>query len=602
LAGALAASIPASAYAQPAPTTTKGAYSRYEDETIANVSKQIGGKIDLEPEGKIIEGIEIHTLEVIEPRDPAPEFLNIFHGTTGHYVIDREVLQRPGERYKQTLVDETARNLARLVQLSVVIVLPFEGSAPDRVRVVVITKDVWSLRLNSDYAISSGGLERLLLQPSETNIFGTQQTIYARYTYHPEAHSFGGGYRVPRLDGRWLQLLLDANVYVNRRSGSPEGSFGAASIQRPLYSSLTEWAWSDGVAWLDEIHRAYVNAAETTYRRQSNDPTTDTHIPYEWRARRLVETAQLTRSFGWETKNDFSVGAEMNLAEYRTNGDHSRFAAADVQSFVKTALPVSDTRVGPFVQWRGYTTNFLRVVDFETLALQEDYRLGHDVWLRVYPVTTALGSSRTFLGTYAAAQYSLRLGRDGLARAGVESTVEAQSDSLSDAAIGANLRFMTPRLGIGRFVLDGTFLNRYRNYLNTQTYLGGDTRLRGFPTNELHGKDAFAVNVEFRSRPIEIVSCQLGGVAFFDVGDAENGVDKLQAYKSVGAGIRALFPQINRVVWRADIGFPIGARPSDVGAMSFFFAFEQAFSVTNVGGTSATGGFAPPAISGLLGQ
>jgi len=85
---------------------------------------------------------------------------------------------------------------------------------------------------------------------------------------------------------------------------------------------------------------------------------------------------------------------------------------------------VSDTRVGPFAQWRSYTTNFLRVLDFETLALQEDYRLGHDVWVRVYPVAAALGSSRTFFGTYAAAQYTLRIGRDGLARAGLESTTE----------------------------------------------------------------------------------------------------------------------------------------------------------------------------------
>ena len=610
LASLIALLSPSAAYAQ-TPTTTKGAYSQYEQETIASVSKRIGTKPDAQPEGKIIEAIDVYSLDVIEDRDPAPQFLNYLHGTTRAYVIDREVLQRPGQRYEQTLVDETARNLARLSQLSIVIVLPFEGSAPDRVRIVVITKDVWSLRLSTDFGISKGGLEYLTLVPTETNVFGTQQTVLGRYSYLPESQAFGLGYRVPRLDGRWLQLVVDGNVIVNRRSGVAEGHFGAASITRPLYSSLTEWGWTSGVAWRDEVLRRYINAAETTYAfLDTNDKLFDTGIPFEYRARRITETTQIVRSFGWEQKNDVSVGAEVNRRLYHTNGDLSRFDPGLVQRFVHAKIPVSDTRVGPFAQWRSYTTNFVRVLDFETLALQEDYRLGHDVWVRVYPVAAALGSSRTFLGTYSAAQYTLRVGKDGLARAGVESTIEAESDRLSDAAFGANARFMTPRLGFGRFVVDSSFLNRYRNYLNRSTLLGGDTRLRGFPTGYFQGKDAFAANVELRSRPIEILSCQLGGVAFFDVAGVGYGVDHLFAapngtaglYKSAGLGLRLLFPQVDRVVLRGDLGFPIGPRPSDVGPVSFFFAFEQAFGVTTVGNTVATGGFGGPAIGGQLGQ
>jgi hypothetical protein len=609
-AAVLALLLPSTAFAQTTPTTTKGAYSQYEQETIANVSKRIGSKLDAKPDGKVIESIDVYSLDVIEQRDPAPQFLNYLHGTTRGYVIDREVLQRPGQRYKQTLADETARNLTRLPQLSVVIVLPFEGSTPDRVRIVVITKDVWSLRLSTDFGISKGGLEYLTLLPTETNIFGTQQTILGRYTYLPESQSFGLGYRVPRLDGRWLQLVLDGNVIVNRRTGAPEGHFGAVSITRPLYSSLTEWGWTSGVAWRDEVLRRYIYAQEAAYCTDPNNPTTATCLPFEYRARRITETTQIVRSFGWEQKNDISVGAEVNRRLYHTNGDLSRYDSGLVQQFVQAKIPVSDTRVGPFVQWRSYTTNFLRVLDFETLALQEDYRLGHDIWVRVYPVAAALGSSRTFLGTYSAAQYTLRIGKDGLARAGVESTIEAQSDQISDAAFGANARFMTPQLGFGRFVVDSSFLNRYRNYLNRSTLLGGDTRLRGFPTGYFQGKDAFAANVEFRSRPVEILSCQLGGVAFFDLAGVGYGVDQLFAapttaaglYKSAGLGLRLLFPQVDRVVLRGDLGFPIGPRPSDVGPVSFFFAFEQAFGVTTVGNTVASGGFGQPAIGGQLGQ
>lgn len=623
--------------ASPPPTTVKPAgYSQYEIETIRDVTAKLGETVDPSPDGKTIERIDVHPLDVLEPRDPAPLFLNTFHSTTKPYVIDREVLQRPGDRYQQTLVDETARNLSGVPQLSLVVVLAVRGTTPDKVRLLVITKDVWSLRLSTDFQadaqprwqydpivtavgtgvnvpylapltglrLSGAGLDYLFLQPAETNVFGTQQTVLARYIYYPEAHWFGVGYRVPRLDGRWLTLSADFNVIVNRRSGNLEGHTGAVSISRPLYSTLTEWAWSTGVAWRQEVVRTYVNAKEADFLLKQVDPVTglpvDTGIPNQYRARRLTESAQLTRSYGWETKNDFSLGAEMNVRAYHTD-DLSRVNAAYVREFVDTVLPVSDTRVGPYVQWRGYQTNFVRVLDFETLGLQENYRLGHDLWVRLYPVTTALGSTRSFFGAYAAAQYTVRLG-DGLWRAGVESTTEAESERLSDAAVGANMRFVTPRLGFGRFVVDGAFVNRYRNYLNRTTLLGGDTRLRGYPTSFFRGKDVFAANVEFRTRPVEILTMQLGAAVFYDVGDAANGLENMRLHQSVGVGLRTLFPQINKVVFRTDLGFPIGVHPAGVAPVAFFFALEQAFPVNNVGGTVATGGTGSSAIGGALGQ
>jgi len=138
--------------------------------------------------------------------------------------------------------------------------------------------------------------------------------------------------------------------------------------------------------------------------------------------------------------------------------------------------------------------------------------------------------------------------------------------------------------------------------LNRGTLLGGDSRLRGFPSGRFFGKDVFAVNAEFRSRPIEILSCQIGGVVFFDMADAADGVSNLYPYKSAGFGLRALFPQLDRVFVRGDLGFPIGARPGDVKPVAFFFAFEQAFGVSSVGGTVATGGTGSPVLGGALGQ
>jgi hypothetical protein len=570
------------AHADDGPSTVARSYSPYEQASIDQAVGQLETKLDRAAEGKIVEGIDVVTLDVIEPRDPAPSALNWFHATTRHYVIEREVLLSVGEKYQQVLCDETARNLSGLPELSLVICTATEGSAPDRVRVLVITKDVWSLRLGWDVSFIGGGLDSLLITPTETNLAGSHQTILASYLYQPESQSVGLGYRIPRLDGRRIGLAASVGLSWNRK-GEVEGSSGSLGIGTALYSARTEWAWAIGTSWSDGIARLYKNGHLAVDRNG---------IDWAYRSRRVAEGANVTRSFGWAIKNDFTAGVEMNLREYRPPEQPGADPRA-IAAFTAQNVPRGENRVGPFLQYRGYTSNFLRVLDFETLGLQEDFRLGHDVWFRVYPVTEALGSSRTFLGTYAAAQYTVPLG-DGLARLSVDSTMEGDRSQLSDAAISADLRLVTPRLGFGRLVFDAGALNRYRNYLNRQSFLGGDGRLRGFPSASFSGKDLVVYNLEFRSRPVELFSCQLGGAAFFDAGHAADGLDQIHMRQSAGVGFRILFPQLDRVVLRGDIGFPLSSRyepgppPFKLAPFTIAVAFEQAFGVPGVGGRMGT--------------
>jgi hypothetical protein len=191
------------------------------------------------------------------------------------------------------------------------------------------------------------------------------------------------------------------------------------------------------------------------------------------------------------------------------------------------------------------------------------------------------------------------------------SLIEAEADGIADGSIETDLHFVTPSLGIGRIVLDGGVLDRYRNYLNRTSYLGGTGRLRGYPSNYFAGKDVVVYNAEFRSRPIEILSCQLGGAFFIDGGHAADSMDHLDPRHSVGVGMRILFPQLDRLVFRADIGFPLqnrGPNPGSGGGtgstsdplvspFAVTVAFEQAFAVPAVSSQVATG-----SATGWIGQ
>jgi hypothetical protein len=561
----------ARATAQETPISATFAYSPYELDAVGAAEAALGTRMDPAPEGKTIERIDTVRLDPIEERDPLPRVLDAVHTTTKEDVLLHEVLAKPGERWSTFAADETARNLRTISQLSLVLVVPMRGSAPDRVRLVVITKDVWSLYPDFDLAVTPGGLENLLLEPKETNLAGRQQTLLGRLVLQPRSWSVGAGYVAPRLAGRWLVFTADGNVIVNRASGAPEGSFGTASIARPLYSTHTEWAWSAGVTWRDEVYRRYTNAQVATFEGD---------LPWEWRARKIDEQASATRSFGWARKLDVTIGADASREAYRVP-DASAYDTALVGRFTAAAVPTGETRIGPFAQLRAYTTDFVRILDFETLGLQEDYRLGHDVVVRAYPVLAALGSSRDLFGVRAAAAYTVPLG-DGLARAWVDMTTEAETKRISDASVAGELRVVSPRTGLGRVVFSATATNRFRNYLNRTSTVGGDDRLRGYPTRYFVGKDVAATNLEFRTRPVELASCQFGGAAFYDVAGAFDGFDHVQAGHTVGVGLRAVFPQIERVVLRADVGFPIGALPPGVAPASFFLTFGQAFRMAGI--------------------
>lgn len=581
--------------AEPAPDGAVQAsrYSAYEREAVEAALREHRTTVEPSPGGKVLEGVDIVTLDVFEPRDPVPTVLDVFHTMSKRHVIARELLLTVGEPYRQSLVDDSVRNLRALPQLSLVLAIPTRGSSPDRVRLLIITKDVWSLRPNWNFQFTNGGIALLTAQPAETNVAGTHTNANLNFVLNPALVVLGAGYTNYRLDGTRVLIQPNVNVAWSRATGAPEGSYGGLVAGQPLFSPRAEWAWDASVNWVDYVYRRFENADVAAYL----DPTTRQTLPFAFRGQLYGTQYTATRSFGWSTKHDLTIGVAIARSQYTVDATGTvGVSPRTVADFIAAYVPVSDNRVGPFVQYHTYSKRYLRLLDFETLGLQEDYRLGHEAFVNVYPVPRALGSSRDFLGLDASLLYTVPMG-DGLARASVESITEAETSALTDASIEPSLHVVSPTALIGRFVFDAHLLYRYRNYLNQVSYLGGDTRLRGYPTEFFVGKDVASVNLEFRTRSIDLWTAQVGLVGFYDVGDAFAGFSQWKPYESVGVGGRVLLPQLDRLVLRLDVGFPVGdgARLPGITPASFFLAISQAFGVPTIG---PGGGAGSPQLSG----
>ncbi len=554
---ALVLALMCATVAQPASATPADEeYSDYEQETLDLVLESRGVTLDPQPAGKRIVGIDVEVLDVIEERDPAPNFLNWFHANSRDHVIRRELLFLRGERYEQQLARESERNIRALRQESLVIIAPLATGEPDTVRVLVIAKDIWSLRLNSDYRFQGGALEYLMLQPSEENLAGTHRRVLAQVIYEPDTLSFGGKAYEPRLAGSRTLAAVDGNVIVNHATGEIEGSFGDVQYGLPLYSTRQKWSWGAVASWHTEVSRRFIGTNQASFDRDPDDGVDD-GIPYQWDSEIIAGRVSATRSYGTDVKSDVTFGAEAQRSVFRTP-DLGAYDPAAARAFVDSELPMSDTRNGPFVQYHLYLNSFASLLDMETMSLQESYVLGPELYLRFYPVAEVFGSTRNFFGYRATMAYSLKVG-DGFGRGYVSGTLEAEprGEAIYDSLVQTGFRYVSPRFVIGRLVHDGTMAFRGHNFSNSFVTLGGGGRLRGYASGLFIGDHLLASNLEFRSRAFSLWTVQVGGALFYDVADAFDEFGQLRMKQGAGFGLRVLFPQLERTVMRVDWGFAL---------------------------------------------
>lgn len=530
---------------------------------------------DEAPAGKHIESVEVVRLPVFDDDDPVPDFVNIFHAQTRERFIRRELLFKPGDVYDAARIEESVRNLQLLPQFGVVVVVALHSSRPGYVRLVVIVRDVWSLRLAYELQGTLKSFNYLLVNPSETNLLGTRTQLGGIFSLAPDRYSAGAVVIHPRMFGTKVDALGEGQVFVNLDSGKPEGSLGELALYRDLISLSDKWGFLVASSWLVEQTRIYSDRRLVL---------SDEGIPLVYHSSVVRGGAQITRSFGETNKFNLTTGVELVRRNFRASRSPNT-PEASFESFVRSELPVSDTRLSPFVQLEHKTTRFLATHDVETLALLESFSLGQQAALRLYPALRDLGSSRDLLGTAAWLGYTWPVD-SGLLRVVANSSIEAADESRHQASAQGALRFVSPRLGFMRLVVDSVLASTYKNYLNRKLVLGGDTRPRGYFSAIFRGGSGFASTAELRTSAVNVWSARVGGVAFYDLGGTGEQPQNIALHQSVGAGVRILFPQLNRQVFRLDWAAPLtagrGRVPDRPLPGAVYFTFGQAFDMPGV--------------------
>lgn len=552
----------------------RAAPGNYEERLVQWGLERAGRGVEPAPDGKVIEEVFIESEDIVAPSDPWPNFFNAFHRKTQPAVIRAELLFGVGDRYDRALAEETERNLRRLFILALARVVPLQGHHGG-VALLIVTKDLWSIRLNSQYLLVGTLLEHLLIRPSEQNLLGYNSRVSLDFELKLDTLSVGEEFSARRLFGLPVTFTETAEAIFNRQTGKAEGSFGTLLLQRPFYRLADVWAYTVSGSWRNETTRIFRGAAvwQLPFKGAAGETR---NLPDIYETRRASSSASVTRAFGRGFKTEVSAGLGGYRRRYAPPAD-AALSSEQALWFLAGYVPRSETAVYLFAAVQAFEARYRVMRNVETYAISEDFQVGLRVTATARWANPLILSPTRFNEAGAAGRYTWIAG-DNLLMANAAATARYQPDTGATGA-GApwvnrrrafQLLEVTPFVGIGRFAARVLWDVKDADLNHVPFFLGADSGLRGTAAQALTGSRVLLGNVEYRTRALELGTFHVGGVLFYDVGSAYT--DSPAVVHSLGVGLRLLFPQFDVEPIRIDFGYVlVGPRPPWLQSVSSTF-------------------------------
>lgn len=585
-------------------------FSSLERRSIIRTLLRRGLDVEPEPWGKVIDEVVVENEDVFA-EDNWLQFFNIFHYTTRESRVREELTIAKGEVWDQDRVEESARRLHDPLYSSVIALIPVKSSIAGAVKLLVVTRDIWSLRLNTQYTFQQAALTNLSFSLSENNFLGTRDVFAAAVVMDPGAIAVGPLFIDKDFLGKHLDFRVRFDDVLTRKAtkffspvtglqtavpGAPqglqdastlhsEGSDATITLSKPLWSLASEWGWGTSFTYRDAINRSFDG------RMDPYDLYVDPEsgVPFEYRSRTWAVSANGVRQWGTIYKNQLSFGYTVSSARASLLDNYSsNLDASALQVFQQDVFPRNEVISQPFVSYAVFQPRYTTIRNVSTYELAEDVNLGPSFSISVAQGLTALGGDVNFTRPTVAAGYIWSWLRDGFIHPSVSASMRFQGTAPHDWAsidnsAAAQLRFATPTIDWFRIVVQGEVDTQWHNTQNAYYAIGSDSGLRGYNVNEFRSprNDSSRLakgQAELRTTPVPWWVLRLGAVAFYEVGGAADSLNQMKLYNDVGAGVRLLVPQTSRELFRFDIALPLQSAQSNPAFHPHFIAgFDSYF-------------------------
>ncbi len=560
-------------------------------------------KLETEPSpwGKVIGRVRVHNEDVFAEANWL-RFFNLFHMTTRDAYVRAELTIGEGEVWDDERIIESQRRVKDPLYTSIVALLPIKSAVPGTVDLLVVTRDIWSLRLNTQYTIQENSLTNLTVSISENNFLGRRKTLALSTIIDQGAIAAGPLYidknflrtdqhfdlRM-RIDRIFTRQALDVVTPLGERvpTGDPggiqdegkfraEGSAATITLSRPLWALASKWAAGTSLSYRNAISRQYFGTGLRAY----DDPDTQEVevLPRHYRMKTWSTRVNSTRQWGRAYKHQIEAG--YSVASQRPMRLPTSLASDDVllAHFERDVFPRSEVVSGPYVEYSIFRAKFGVIRNVDTYELAEDVRYGPSFGVGLSQTLKTLGSDYRFTRPSMTAGWTIPWGRDGFARASAGGQLRIQGGDAIDNTATWLARAATPTLKYLRLIGQVQMDTRWDDRQNQFYTLGSDSGLRAYRIGQLIGDRRIVGQLEARSVPYPVWVVRLGGVAFYEAGGAANSFSQMNVFHDVGIGARMLLPQSSRELFRFDLAFPlVGTTGTRAGYPRFIAGFDSYF-------------------------
>lgn len=519
------------------------------------------------PEGKTIAQVRIVNLNVFRRSSPL-SFANFFHITSTEQSIRQELTFKRGDKFVWTNIKQTLRLLRVPFYTNVAVIVPLRSSQADHVDVLVVTRDRWSIRANTDeLEFQNGTLIGLEMLPGDNNFLGRRKRLALELIADLGAYSAGSRYIDPNVLGKRYRLDTGAAMIFNRATGKVEGGKVDARFELPLWKFERRWGAHVAFDYQNSVFRQF---------QGTNLLIWEDDIPYEYRLRTSGVETQVVHQVGTAAKHRIAAGHR--IRSVRPGVRDSFSGTADQRTrFEEEVLPRSERTSALFLRYESFRPTFVFYRNLDNYDLPEEQQTGPRATAEISQTLNLLGSEAEFLQFAATIGWWVDFKQEAYMNATAGFTARFQEGDLADNEINASIKLATGRFFGGRLriVARGEITLRLNDLNNVLLVAGGATGLRGYENGAFTGSARAVGNVELRSRPYRVGFTSMGGLLFWDSGHAADSFSEIRLRNDVGFGLRMLIPQVSSVLYRFDLAFPL--QHSDAGTWRFTAGFENTF-------------------------
>jgi len=484
--------------------------------------------------------------------EKVPLWPNRFHATTSEKTL-LALARVPSEAaWTDGLRLDLARRMATPTILAVGVAAPVvSSSCDDGVDLLLVTRDMWSLRFIARPELDGDRLTRVTLGATENNLAGEHLQLAVVAYKDRDFWELGPVIQKRRIAGTMLAGGLSAAAIFTPALDTGLGYRANAMLGLPVETAADSFGWSLAASAQDRLFAIYDGAEVAQF---DNPDTAELEVADAiWRSQSAAAVFSTTfaRGTAWRQLYTPYLSWSEASAELASTSDDTLRAA-----FKQQVLPDDERRVGPGLRWTLFEARYRSLQDYRLFGLSEELRDGPTITLDASLSDPLLGATRATQDLSADLSWNGAPLGDDLLRLALGGAL-GFGDGLENTIGWTELRAVTPPKLAGRLHLRAGWIERGLNRARRYETVGGDQALRGFAPSALRSEGLLRANLEWRSRPLRSFVARVGGVLFVDAATARGDANSDDTLLSAGLGLRSFVPQAASFIWSVDLGFPL---------------------------------------------